>query len=184
MATGKELGSFEEHFRLYYPRLVKYATYFLKDQAEAEDLAQDVFYQIWADKTQFLQDKNVSAFIFTRLKNRCLNALKRRIVEEKYKDFHINFEAEELYDISMNEQGEFVSMDELLRQELEKVIAEMPPKCAQVFKLRWLQGKKIKAIAEELQISTTMVDKHLAKGLEIAKNKMNPELFLLLLFSK
>ncbi len=181
--SREKFHSFEELFHLYYPRSLRYATYFLKDQAEAEDLVQDVFFQIWESRIQLDQQKNISAFIFTRLKNRCLNTLKRRLVEEKYKDFHINFEAEELYNISMNEQGEFVSMDELLKQELEKVISEMPRKCAQVFTSRWIDGKKIKEIAVELDISTTMVDKHLARGLEIAKSKLNPELFLLFLFS-
>ncbi len=192
MALGKlkhimpkeSFHSFEELFRLYYPRSIRYASYFLKDQAEAEDMVQDVFFQIWESKPKLDDENNISAYIFSRLKNRCLNALKHRVVEEKYKNFHISFEAEELYSISMNEQGEFVSMDELLKQELEKVIAAMPAKCSQVFSLRWIDGKKIKEIAEELSISTTMVDKHLAKGLEIAKLKMNPELFLLFLFSE
>ncbi|MGV8092096.1 MAG: sigma factor [Mangrovibacterium sp.] len=42
----EEILSFENLFRRYYPRLKNYATWFLKDADEAEDVVQDVFYRL------------------------------------------------------------------------------------------------------------------------------------------
>lgn len=180
-AGGDIFGSFEDFFRFYYPRLKKYAHYFLRNEEEAEDLVQDVFFQLWKDKKHLENDKSIPSYVFTLVKNRCLNTLKRRVVEEKYLLHQASLVSEELYHISFGESGEFISMEENLQLELDKLIAQMPEKCAIAFRLKWLEGKKIREIAEEMNISTTMVDKHLAKGIAIAKEKLSPGLFVLFL---
>ena len=177
--SKEEIDSFEELFRLYYPRLIRYAGFFIKNSEEAEDLVQDVFFQLWKNRKKINQEKSISAFIFTQLKNKCLNSIKRKIVEEKYKDFQGNIESQKLHHLSMDGETDFVSMKEQLSIQLDNIISKMPEKCGLVFKLRWIEGKKIRQIAEELEISTTMVDKHIAKGLQIARQKMSPDLFLL-----
>ena len=184
IGNGAELLSFEGLFHRYYPRLKSYASYFLKDDNEAEDLIQDVFYQIWQNREQLRREKNVASFIFVQTRNRCLNNLKRKVVEEKFIHHQMNFESEELYSISFNESGEFLSMNERIDRELNALISGMPEKCGQAFSLKWIEGKKIREIAEIMDISTTMVDKHLARGLEIARNKLDPELFLFMILTR
>lgn len=178
--SESDLENFGELFRRYYPRMKSYASYFLKNPDEAEDLVQDVFVQSWNQRTMLNAEKNVASFIFVQLKNRCLNSLRKKIIEEKYVLSQTHLDSEELYAISFNQSGEFVSMKEHLENELNQLIARMPEKCGQAFALKWLEGKKIREIAQIMNISTTMVDKHLAKGLEIAREKLSPEVFLFL----
>ena len=179
--SDKELSAFEELFRLYYPRLKKYAVSILHNSNEAEDLVQDVFYQLWKERSQLDKQKNTGAYIFTILKNRCLNLLRHKIVEEEYVIQQSRNESEELYHISFRETDEFVSMEKRIMKELENIISEMPPKCQEAFRLKWFEGKKIREIAEIMKISTTMVDKHLAKGLQITREKMNRDMFIFFL---
>ena len=174
-----KLSEFEELFRYYHPRLKRYAEYFLKDPDEAEDLVQDVFFQIWQEPDRVDSKRNISAYIFTLLKNKCLNVLKRQVVKEKYLLSTVNFPSEELYQLSFDADGKFLPMQELLQNELNKLITEMPKKCGVVFRLKWIEGKKNREIAEIMNISTTMVDKHISKGLAIAKRKLSPDLFIL-----
>lgn len=172
--------AFEEFFRFYYPRLRRYASYFLKDQEEADDLVQEVFLQLWKDREHLDPNRNLTSFTFTLVKNRCFDRLRKRIVEEKYLLHQAKKESEELYHISFDETGEFISMEELLHRELLKLIEKMPSKCGIAFRLRWIDGKKVREIALEMNISATMVDKYLAKGLSFAKDHLNPDLFVLL----
>ena len=181
---GAEMLSFEKLFHRYYPRLKSYASYFLKDDDEAEDLVQDVFYQLWKNRDRLNREKNVASFIFVQTRNRCLNTLKRKVVEEKFIHRQAYLDSEELYHISFNDSGEFVNMHEQLNQELANLISGMPEKCGQAFALKWLEGKKIREIADLMNISTTMVDKHLTRGLEIAKKKLNPDLLLFLILTR
>ena len=180
-APKNNLFEFEELFRFYYPRLKKYAQYFLRNSGEAEDVVQDVFYQLWKERNMLKQDENISSFVFTLLKNKCLNIIKRRLVEEKYLDQLTALPSEELYHTSFEKAEDFIPFEELLNRELCKLIEQMPEKCGIAFRLKWIDGKKNREIAEEMQISTTMVDKHLAKGFSIAREKLNPNLFLLFL---
>lgn len=179
----KQFSSFEELFRLYFPRMQRYACYLLRDPDEADDLVQDVFLQLWRDQDLLDRDKNVSSYLFTILRNRCLNVLKKRIVEDRYRLHETSVRADELYHTSFEKEGDFVSFDELLHQEVLSLIREMPEKCGIAFHLKWIEGKKIREIAEIMDISVSMVDKHLARGLALAKRKLDPGVFLLLVFS-
>jgi RNA polymerase sigma-70 factor (ECF subfamily) len=179
--SNRNQHSFEQLFRLFYPRLKNYACSLMPNENEAEDLVQDVFFQVWQSRINLDNEKNVGAYLFTLLKNKCLNALKHKVVEEKYALRSAKHETEELYHISFADTGEFVSMEQRLFTELEMIMKEMPEKCQTAFRLKWFEEKKIREIAEIMNISTTMVDKHLAKGLEIARKKLNPDLYIFLL---
>ena len=54
----------------------------------------------------------------------------------------------------------------------------MPEKCRKVFHLRWFEGKKQKEIADIMNISMTMVNKHLSKGMEITRKFIKPEFLM------
>ena len=174
-----QFSAIEEVFRYYYPRLRKYAYYMLGNEGEAEDLVQDVFFQLWREQKVTDWSKNISSYLFTILRNRCLNVYKRRLVENRYVISEKYSLQEELYSLSFENGDNFTSFDELLHQEILKLIESMPQKCSEAFRLKWIDGKKNREIAGIMGISMTMVDKHLAKGLRIAKEKLDPNLFLL-----
>lgn len=176
--------AYKKVFRLYYPRLVRYSGFLLKDNVEAEDLVQEVFIQLWENRANLKSEKNLASYLFILTRNKCFNALKHKVVEEKYVTKQAAMETEALYHVSFELMEEFVSMEELLNKELDRMMDEMPERCAEAFRLKWIEGKKIREIAEIMQISTTMVDKHLAKGLQIVQQKLAPGMFLFLLYTR
>lgn len=178
------LGAFKRIHRLYYPRLINYARYLLRNDQEAEDLVQDVFIQIWEQRNFLNQNQNFGAYLFTLVKNKSINILKHKIIEEKYLLQQRKFLSEELYHISFELDEDFVSTKESLIDELKSIIAHMPERCGAAFALKWMEGKKNREIAEIMNISETMVDKHLARGFKIAREKLNPNILLLFLASK
>ena len=183
LIKNDDISSFEDLFRFYYPRMRKYAFHFLQNEEEANDLIQDVFMQLWSKREELNEEKNIIAFLFTLLKNKCLNALKKRMIEDKFLLHQSAFETERLYDLSLTQNTDFKSMESQLHIEIESLIAALPEKCGMVFRLKWFEGKKIKEIAQIMNISMTMVDKHLAKGMEIARKKIHPDLLLLFILS-
>jgi RNA polymerase sigma-70 factor (ECF subfamily) len=176
LIKGKK-KAFKKVFTIYYPRLEKYACHFIANHQEAEDIVQDVFVQVWEKREAIKTDSNFDSYLFTLVRNRCLNALKKQVAEQKFIG-KIQAKSEELYNISFGVDDEFLSMEILLHEQLEKIIVEMPERCQSAFRLKWFEGKKIREISEIMGISTTMVDKHLAKGMEIMRQKMKPEMFL------
>ena len=177
----KDFKSFGYLYNLYHPRLKNYAFRLLDNEDEAEDLVQEVFFGIWKNRLQLDVNKNFNSYIFSILKNKCFNYLKHKIVEGKYLVESAGFESEELYHISFSGDAEFIPIEDLLIQELEMMISEMPEKCGVAFRLKWFEGKKIREIAGIMNISTTMVDRHLARGLKIARKHISsifPEKFI------
>ena len=180
LKRGKK-KAFKKVFAIYYPRLEKYASYFIANLQEAEDIVQDVFVQVWENRYSIKTDSNFDSWLFTLVRNRCLNFLKKQMIEKKYiEKIHVN--SEELYNISFGLNEDFLSMEKLLYEDLEKIIEEMPERCQTAFCMKWKEGKKIREIAEIMGISTTMVDKHLAKGMEIVREKMTSEMLLFFYF--
>jgi RNA polymerase sigma-70 factor (ECF subfamily) len=177
-----DISSFEELFRVHYHRMKKYAFYFLRNEEEANDLVQDVFMQYWSRREILDKQKDEAAYLFKILKNKCLNLLKRKVIEGRYSQSQSFPETERLYHISFDQGTDYISLEDQLSLELVSIINDMPDKCGQAFRLRWLEGKKIKDIAMIMNISTTMVDKHLTRGLEIARQKIKPDSLFLLFF--
>ena len=56
----------------------------------------------------------------------------------------------------------------------------LPPKCRQVFTMLYVQGKPVKEIAEELQLSVSTVKSHKATALKLLRKQL-PHLGCLLL---
>lgn len=177
----EDISSFEELFRSYYLQMKRYTLHFIQNEEEANDLVQDVFLQLWSKRDSINDNKNEVAFMFTLLRNKCLNSIKKKVIEGKYMERQLYVETERLYHLSFEQSNEFESMKDRLSLEFDSLISEMPEKCGIAFRLKWIEGKRIKEIASEMNISTTMVDKHLAKGLEIARRKFKHELLLVLL---
>jgi RNA polymerase sigma factor (sigma-70 family) len=53
-----------------------------------------------------------------------------------------------------------------------RVVNSLPPKCRDVFVLRWIHGKGQRQIGEQLGIAVSTVEKHLAKGLRLCKQEL------------
>ncbi|QGY43512.1 RNA polymerase sigma-70 factor [Maribellus comscasis] len=183
LRKGK-IPAYEKLFKLYYPRLFKYAHHFLEDSFVTEDLIQEVFIEVWDKRKLFVSEKQFTSYLFKIVRNKCLNILKRKVIEEKYLSYQAQLKSEELYHISFRIEDDFDSMEKNLSQIIEDVITQMPDRCREAFRLKWIEGKKIREISKIMNISTTMVDKHLAKGLEIAREKLIPPLLLLYICTK
>ncbi len=65
-------------FKSFYSRLSFLATELLGDNNQAEDIAQEALSVLWEKRAGFADSsmKEVSAYLFTTVRNRCFNALK------------------------------------------------------------------------------------------------------------
>lgn len=67
---------------------------------------------------------------------------------------------------------------------LYKAISSLPTECRKVFKMLYIDGKKVSEIAEALQVSPSTVKSQKTRGLAILKNKFTNTslIFFLILF--
>jgi len=84
LKTG-DLSAFDELYLKYYTLLCTSAFFFLKNGAEAKDLVQSLFLDIW-DKQLYLHfHDDIKGYLFLATKNRCLNYLKKEKVQGRHR---------------------------------------------------------------------------------------------------
>ncbi|MCB0522146.1 MAG: RNA polymerase sigma-70 factor [Lewinellaceae bacterium] len=159
----------ETMFREYYPFLCKAIIRVLPDAHLAEDLAQDVFFDIWNKRENFSINTSLQAYLRRAGINRALNYIRDRKIrwddEEK-----IAFQASNLTDASRKIEGEE------LKQKIEEAINQLPERCRLVFTLSRFEEMSYQEIADQLGISIKTVENQMSKALRILREAFDEEL--------
>lgn len=157
--------AFKEVFRLLYPRLKGYCKLFVQDDFQVEDIIQETFISLWDNKDSIKPDKTIESYVFVILRNKCLNFLKKKKLEDSKIDVEnlSVVELQFLYQLDFTEKEE-KSLEEQLIKSFTNAVDKLPTKMKTVFTLCKIEGKKQKEVAEELGISLKMVEKHIAKA--------------------
>lgn len=178
---NRDLATFEQLFFQYHGRLVLFANKFLGDMQVSRDLVQDAFAALWDKADQLDITHSPKAYLFQVVRNSCLNYNRHSLVKQTAE---ANLEAK-IRELEMQAYGNsdtpYISLIELeLEERIAATIENMPEKCREVFKLSRHEQLKNKEIAERLNISVKMVEKHISKALVILRRDLADYLSVLL----
>ncbi|MFY8035549.1 MAG: sigma-70 family RNA polymerase sigma factor, partial [Cyclobacteriaceae bacterium] len=87
LVQGNELA-FEKIFKIYYKPLCHYAYSFLNDGAEAEEVVQNTFVKIWERRSTIQVQTSVKAYLYSMVRNSCLNVIKHEKVKKEFAQDH------------------------------------------------------------------------------------------------
>lgn len=149
--------AFESLFYKYYRALGAFAYRFVEDVNISEDIVQDVFFRIWENKEWLVINTSVKSYLYSSVRNSCLNYLKR----EETKSNVLTEKVKELNMISDNNTYELEELSRILFE----CISELPPRCRSVFQESRFNGRKQKEISENLKISVNTVKVQITKAL-------------------
>ena len=181
-----EPDAFRQVFRLLYPRLKGYCKLFIADKEQAEDIIQESFLTLWEKRNTIDPAKSVENFIFVIVRNRCLNYLREKHLEEgKISLDNVKVaELQYLYHLDFTQKEE-ASLEELLIQSFQQAVNELPEKMKNVFIKCKIEGKKQQEVADELSVSLKMVEKHISKAKQHIREKLIkrfPEMLVVISF--
>jgi RNA polymerase sigma-70 factor (ECF subfamily) len=178
--------AFKEVFTTLYPRLKGYCRLFVHNHQLIEDIIQESFIAVWEKHHTIQIEKSVESLFFVVVRNRCLNELKKRKLEEGKIDLENlpGSELQYLYQLDFTEKEE-KSIEEMLIESMQKAVDELPGKMKLVFTRCKIEGRKQKEVADELGISLKMVEKQISKAREHIREKLNnqyPAMILVITF--
>ena len=161
--------SLELLFRRLYPRLCAYANKFVQDTGDSKEIVQDLFLAIWNNREHLDESRSLEAYLFTSVKNKCLNVLKARIVKSKQAELLWMLYSEES---SMNDNSYHVLLANELQSDFNKALQKLPSECRRIFELSRFEGLRYQEIAGRLNISIKTVETQMYRAL----NKLRIEL--------
>ncbi len=160
------IKEFESLFREFYKPLFIHANRILQDGAEAEEIVQDLFFNIWKNRQNLNINISASSYLYSAVRNNCLQFIKRKKIKGKY----------EIYLKGQNHQSiepiEHIKYNEL-HARLYKVMDDLPDRCQQIFKLNRFQGLKYQEIADQLEISIKTVEANMSKALKHLRKNLS-----------
>lgn len=169
-------------FRKYYKILRAYAYRLLGDKNMAEDIVQDVYYELWKKHDQLEMEDAIKYYLFRSIYTKSINYLNCKEYTDQ-ETFEQTTEGRIQYiylQSQLSDQESYLAYKEL-QAEINKTINTLPEQCKKVFLLSRKHELKNREIAERLGISVKTVEKHISKALSILRlNLRDIELILLL----
>lgn len=179
MQDNHSLAQMEFLYKKFYVRLHRYALTFLGDEDEATDVVGEVFLQIWESwqvGATINERKNIAAYLYTRVRNSCLDHLRHRKAIDNYNTF---LKATSPFTTDA-EVGDFEKRITRLREAIEN----LPPSDRRVLKAVYFEHLSYKEAAERLEMSENMIHKHMTKAFrQLREMSKNYDYVLLLLIS-
>lgn len=168
------MTDFERFYILWYARATRFAREYTLSESDAENIVQDVFLHLYERSNLLDGYANLTAYLFTSIKNKCLDYLRRQLSEkeailEMQNEFEMGLRMK--YDSLEIFNADF-SDEEDIRMLLENALQKLPERCRTIFVMNKLEGKKQQQIAAELNISVNTVESQMA----IAYKKLREEL--------
>lgn len=150
----------------YWDPLVRFAEGILDDPASAEDVVQEVFIRLWAQRERWGAEGSVRALLYTMTRHGALDELRRHDRRDR-----VARRAEPA-------PGPASPSDDALASELRSAvvaaIAALPPRRQEVFRLVREQGLTYKEIARVLDVSPQTVANQMSLALADLRKSLAP----------
>ena len=143
----------------------------LGDVYKRQDLVQDLFFYIWDHADSLLIKTSLKAYLFTSLRNRCLNALRDRKIVDSCND--------KLLEAQLFAGIKDIEINETVEMRLQNALNTLPDKCREIILLKIVEGKKNKEIANQLGLAETTVKTQVQRAYRILREQLIPILLFI-----
>ncbi|MCU4156368.1 RNA polymerase sigma-70 factor [Carboxylicivirga sp. A043] len=167
-----DIDAFQVFYKAYFKRLCNYASLFVCQSDVAEDIVQDAFFKLWDKHSSIDTEQSVVGLLYRSIRNQCLNQLNHDKVHEKFIAFAKNYEAIDRvyrldFDLHNVDTDHFYVFSEIL-----KAIEDLPVKRKEVYKLSKIEGHAHNEIAQQLNISSKGVERHITLANKTLQTKL------------
>lgn len=150
--------AFECIFLTYYGKTKSFLFGYLKSKEDAEELAEDLFVNLWINRKSIDITKSFSSYLHVMARNAAINFLKHKLVHTTY-----------LNSIQDTEYSP-TSEEELIAKELglliDNIVDKMPEQRKQIYMLSRNEGLNNSEIAEKLKTTKRNVESQLSFALK------------------
>lgn len=164
------LEAFELLYHRYKKKLYYFSLRYLKDSAEAEEMVQMVFINVWEHRKTLDETLSVKSYIYRSTVNNIYNCLKKRAVRQNYID----------RELQNPERSANQTYEHIYYKDLEKtigiIISSLPPQQQKIFQLSRIEGLSHEEIASKLELSIRTVENQIYRVTKVLKKQLKADL--------
>lgn len=144
--AGRYPQAFEALLERYRDKVFRLACSFLRNEASAEDAAQDIFIRVWKALPGYTGAASLSTWIYAIARNTCLTQLKRQRPTVSLSDPEVALALDGLPEFQAHDPQGGVEQDAL------QLLAQLPDKYRRVITLFYLEQKSYEEVAAMLGV--------------------------------
>jgi len=153
-------------FREYYVSLCAYSRRYIYRKDIAEEIVSDIFMRIWETRETIKINTSVKAYLFHAVYNNSLNYLRKQKKKAVLEEYSWETSSENIGFADTSEEIEEQSMMlENINEKIEEAVSMLPKQQQKVFRLKRVEGKKTKEVAEIMGLSVKTIEMHLSKAI-------------------
>lgn len=149
--------AFSIFYEAYYVYLNSVAFYYLNDKEVSREIVNDTFVKVWEKRESLIYP--VNSFLIKLIQNSCIDYIRAKQARERALLSHrelLTRSYEEDYIRSIPSPLEYLQLKEA-EEEIKKATLQLSPRCRQIFKSYFEEGKPVEDIAKDLNISVSTV---------------------------
>jgi RNA polymerase sigma-70 factor (family 1) len=163
------MAAFESLFESYSQKLYRFSYSYLKSETDAEDVVQEVFLKLWENRSGLKTGTSFQSYLFTIAFNSIRRSFNKKAIQEK---FHSElFEFLSLENPALENIPDF----EAILTKLDTLIDQMPDRRKEIFIKRKKEGKSVRDIAKEMDISPKTVENQITEAMHFLKEEFGKD---------
>ena len=162
--------AFTTLYKQYWKQVYDFSCLYLTSVSAAEEVVQEVFIKVWESREFLREDDNFKGLLFIITRNMIFNQHRKKLNEDFYR-VTVLAAMEQSYDI----EDEIETNN--LREYIDLLIEELPPRRREIFNLSRKENKSYKEIALLLNISEKTVENQIHEALKFLKKNITLLLF-------
>jgi len=159
--------AFEALFHQYYPGMCSYAESLLKKPEVAEEVVQDVFFNVWKNKSDIRITSSWQSYLYRSVFNNSMMYIRKNKrempLDEKWAENQVASSDR------TDEEMDAREMNAMIIYTLQS----LPGRTQKIFNMSRFEGMKYKEIAEHLSISVKTVEANMGKALKALRSSLN-----------
>ena len=166
-------GSFELIYKQYADVLFRYGIQFTSDESMVKDAIHDVYVKLYNDRQYLKKEVNIKFYLFTCLKNRLYNLLKRELFFDK-----IDLEENEYLDPAAEDQVTTALSQDELQKTIRTVLSLLTDRQREIIYYRYIEELSI----EEIAVLTEMNYQSVQNTIQRSLKRIRESLPLIIIF--
>lgn len=167
-------ASFSEMYSKYNHKVYGFILKYIHSPELTKDLTQEVFIKIWENRAQLHEVRSLRAYILTIARNHTLNTLKKMA----------SIEVAQSHLLTFFDSNREIVLDDFISQEymelLEIVLARLPDRTREIFRMCRQEGKSYDEAAAALGISRNAIKNHMVFSMKVLSDFAEKDLHITL----